>query len=314
MAEQPTPQDPRDLAKSLNQAICYQIIGPMYGVYYPWRKSGDLYMANEGRPIFCCQCDQDIPVDDGLKSWREHIRKHARRKLTNPIIFVGRDNEGKVYAAQERSPLEVNKNSAQSPENPLPLGMGSINHYLKQGIAAVGIWIEGHGEATDYSCDDYDGPAWIIYPGEVEALKRGELPKPEDRPQAKQDEIYRYGCSGCGAIGESKLDELPPGWERRYHRDITYFFLCSKCKHEGKVHYKQAKDYGDRECERCGQPAQWGAGKNDEHVLCLRCAADWLVYPSELPQSRRITKAFKEAWLRQFDEFIKTKPEEAKGG
>jgi hypothetical protein len=107
MDEQTTPQNPWELAKSLNQAICARVIGPMYGVYYPWRKSGDLYVAVEGHPIRCCQCDQDIPVDGGLKSWREHIRKHARRKLINPIIFAGRDNEGKVHAAQERLPLEV---------------------------------------------------------------------------------------------------------------------------------------------------------------------------------------------------------------
>jgi hypothetical protein len=107
MDEQTTPQNPWGLAKSLNQAICTRVFGPMYGVYYPWRKSGDLYVAVDGHPIRCCQCDQDIPVDGGLKSWREHIRKHARRKLINPIIFAGRDNEGKVHAAQERLPLEV---------------------------------------------------------------------------------------------------------------------------------------------------------------------------------------------------------------
>ena len=105
MKEQTTPS--WDLAKSLNQTICARVFGPMYGVYYPWRKTGDLYVAVDGHPIRCCQCDQDIPVDDSLKSWREHIRKHARRKLINPIIFAGRDNEGKIHAVQESLPLEV---------------------------------------------------------------------------------------------------------------------------------------------------------------------------------------------------------------
>ena len=104
--EQTTPQNPWELAKSLNQAICARVFGPIYAVYYPWRKSGDLYVAN-GYSIRCCQCDQDIPVDDSLKAWRAHIRKHARRKLINPIIFAGRDNWGKAHAAQERLPLEV---------------------------------------------------------------------------------------------------------------------------------------------------------------------------------------------------------------
>lgn len=92
---------PWGLANSLNQAICARVLGPMYAVYYPWRKTGDLYVAIDGHPIRCCQCDQDIPVDTGLKAWRDHIRSHARRKLKNPIIFVGKDNDGKVHAAQE---------------------------------------------------------------------------------------------------------------------------------------------------------------------------------------------------------------------
>lgn len=41
---------------------------------------------------------------------------------------------------------------------------------------------------------------------------------------------YSYGCSRCGAIGGAKLDELPPGWKKRYRRDMTYFFLCSNCE------------------------------------------------------------------------------------
>jgi hypothetical protein len=95
-------QTPWGLAKKLNQTIVFRIIGPMYGVYYPYRKTGDMYVACEGHPIRCCQCDEDIPVDDSLVRWREHIRKHSRVKLVNPIVFVGRDNEGKIHAAQEK--------------------------------------------------------------------------------------------------------------------------------------------------------------------------------------------------------------------
>jgi hypothetical protein len=104
MAEAETkPQGAWDLAKSLNQAICVRIMGPMYGVYYPYRKTGDLYVAIEDHPIRCCQCDADIPVDKGLKAWRQHIRDHSRRKLVNPIIFAGRDNEGELHVAQEKT-------------------------------------------------------------------------------------------------------------------------------------------------------------------------------------------------------------------
>ena len=102
MENEAKPQNTCELAKSLNQAICARITGPMYAVYYPYRKSGDMYVAIEGYPIHCCQCEQDIPVDDSLKAWREHIRKHARRKLVNPIIFADIDNDGKPYVAQEK--------------------------------------------------------------------------------------------------------------------------------------------------------------------------------------------------------------------
>lgn len=101
-ANETKPQNPWELAKVLNQTICNRIFGPMYGVYFPWRKTGDLYVAVNGHPIRCCQCNEDIPVDDSLESWRQHIRKHARRKLVNPIVFAGRDNEGRLHVVQEK--------------------------------------------------------------------------------------------------------------------------------------------------------------------------------------------------------------------
>jgi hypothetical protein len=96
------PTNPWDLAKEKNQALVVRIIGPMYGVYYPWRRTGDLYVAMEGHPIRCCQCEQDIPCDAGLEDWLTHIRSHARRKLVNPIVFIAEDNEGKLVVAQEK--------------------------------------------------------------------------------------------------------------------------------------------------------------------------------------------------------------------
>jgi len=97
------PQGAWDLAKSMNQTIVHRIIGPMYGVYYPYRKTGDLYVALDGHPIHCSQCDADIPVDAGLEAWRQHIRSHSRRKLVNPIVFVAKDNEGDLHVAQEKT-------------------------------------------------------------------------------------------------------------------------------------------------------------------------------------------------------------------
>jgi hypothetical protein len=102
MTKTQKPKNAIELAHTLNQTVCNRIIGAMYGVYYPWRKSGDLYIAMDDKPIHCCQCDRDILVDKGLESWREHIKEHAHRKLVNPILFMGSDNNGKPYTAQEK--------------------------------------------------------------------------------------------------------------------------------------------------------------------------------------------------------------------
>jgi len=65
-------------------------------------------------------------------------------------------------------------------------------------------------------------------------------------------------------------------------------------------------DLGDRTCDRCGDRAQWGAGENNEYMLCIPCAGEWSVYPRVLPERR--TKGWKVAWRRQYAEFLKTKP------
>lgn len=64
-----------------------------------------------------------------------------------------------------------------------------------------------------------------------------------------------------------------------------------------------AEDLGDRKCERCGNKAQWGAGPNDEHVLCLGCAGDWSEFCDEHPIAKRMGN-----WERNFAEFLQTKP------
>jgi len=43
------------------------------------------------------------------------------------------------------------------------------------------------------------------------------------------EKVWGFGCSGCSAIGYARTDELPPGWEKRYRPDHTYYFLCDKC-------------------------------------------------------------------------------------
>ena len=46
-------------------------------------------------------------------------------------------------------------------------------------LREVGKWIEENADETEYCGDDYEGQAWLIYPKQVEALKRGEWPEPE---------------------------------------------------------------------------------------------------------------------------------------
>ncbi len=47
------------------------------------------------------------------------------------------------------------------------------------------------------------------------------------------EKVWSFGCSGCGAIGYARTDDLPPGWEKRYRPDHTHYFLCREC--HGKV-------------------------------------------------------------------------------
>ncbi len=44
---------------------------------------------------------------------------------------------------------------------------------------------------------------------------------------------FGYGCSGCGAIGQASVDQLPLGWEKRHRRDSSYYFLCPDCIAKG---------------------------------------------------------------------------------
>ena len=67
---------PWELAKETGKTIIQRIMGPMVGVYYPYRKTGDLYIALDGKPVHCCQCDADFP----LEQFDEHIESHDKRR------------------------------------------------------------------------------------------------------------------------------------------------------------------------------------------------------------------------------------------
>lgn len=44
------------------------------------------------------------------------------------------------------------------------------------------------------------------------------------------EKVYTYGCSQCGKPGVALLNQLPPGWVKRYRPDLTYYFLCDNCR------------------------------------------------------------------------------------
>lgn len=80
---------PWELAAAEGKTIIGRVFGPMIGVYYPYRKSGDLYVVIEGSPIHCCQCEDDL-ADDGVCFW-EHIQKHNKHRRKYPGVIVGKD-------------------------------------------------------------------------------------------------------------------------------------------------------------------------------------------------------------------------------
>ena len=68
-------RSPWDMAKGTGKTIITRVMGPMIGVYYPHRKTGDLYVALRGEPVFCCQCEAKFPIADLPK----HIESHDTR-------------------------------------------------------------------------------------------------------------------------------------------------------------------------------------------------------------------------------------------
>ncbi len=74
-------RSPWDMAKGTGRTIITPVLGPMVGVYYPHRKTGDLYVALKDEPVFCCQCEAKFPMADLSK----HIDSHDTRKRKSKI-------------------------------------------------------------------------------------------------------------------------------------------------------------------------------------------------------------------------------------
>lgn len=81
-----TKPTPCEYAAAEGKTVVGRMFGPMVGVYYPYRKSGDLYVAVKGSPIHCCQCEEDLP-DDGVSFWA-HIQRHNQKPRKYPSVIV----------------------------------------------------------------------------------------------------------------------------------------------------------------------------------------------------------------------------------
>jgi hypothetical protein len=82
-------QEPWELARREGKTIICRLVGPMVAVYYPYRKSGDLYVAgprelvNENT-VFCAQCNETIPAVKFI----DHVNKHNRYLKKFPHFII----------------------------------------------------------------------------------------------------------------------------------------------------------------------------------------------------------------------------------
>jgi hypothetical protein len=83
-----TKLEPGELAAKKGKTVICRIIGPMVGVYYPYRKTSDLYVVGPGSPCagisHCCQCDKNFETVNFL----EHVQFHNQRKKKYPEFII----------------------------------------------------------------------------------------------------------------------------------------------------------------------------------------------------------------------------------
>lgn len=70
----------------------YQLFGPMYGVLYPYRKTPDLYVALDGKPILCASCGAKFEFAD----FDAHIQSHDKRNKRANKALKDRPDEQAV--------------------------------------------------------------------------------------------------------------------------------------------------------------------------------------------------------------------------
>ena len=56
--------------------------GVFVAVQYPYRATPDLYIAIEGYPMFCAQCEATFPVEEFDSHVKEHDLRLRRRRMS----------------------------------------------------------------------------------------------------------------------------------------------------------------------------------------------------------------------------------------
>jgi hypothetical protein len=72
-----------EIAQKEGKTIITGIIGMMVGVYYPYRRTGDLYVVHDNT-AHCCQCEKDFPVSDFFN----HVNSHNKQLKKYPDFIV----------------------------------------------------------------------------------------------------------------------------------------------------------------------------------------------------------------------------------
>jgi len=71
---------PWDMARGTGKIIITPVMGPIIGVYYPHRKTGDLYVAGPKGEVHCCQCEATFPLADLSKHIESHDTRRRKRR------------------------------------------------------------------------------------------------------------------------------------------------------------------------------------------------------------------------------------------
>jgi hypothetical protein len=76
-----------EVAAKEGKTAVTRAFGMMVGVYYPYRKTGDLYVVhgdNGVKTVYCCQCEQSFQKDDFIN----HVNSHNKQLKKYPGFII----------------------------------------------------------------------------------------------------------------------------------------------------------------------------------------------------------------------------------